>query len=296
MATSGQPYDNEQPFDYAVDFVPHNNQHATAVPERWSVEGGGWGPNPRTLNPKSQNFMGVGQDVWPRAVERAYRPEGSEKHRCAMDQQYRDALNNQRDDEINQLCEAEAEREVKTIYDSAAEVTRRANYRAQHLRELAWREEQQQAHIAKEMDCEQQLAASHLAEEEKRQWLESQQEAAAARASYARQLAVRDAHMRSQVEAEANAHLAKVIKAEEDSAKTRDKERKQEELEAFRADIGARRLAGQAERERHRTLLDSFDYAAQRPRLPDPVRHSPCTKPRSLVYPIRGWRHKSHVN
>ena len=39
-----------------------------------------------------------------------------------MDQQYRDALNNQRDDEINQLCEAEAEREVKTIYDSAAEV------------------------------------------------------------------------------------------------------------------------------------------------------------------------------
>ena len=87
-----------------------------------------------------------------------------------------------------------------------------------------------------------------------------------------------------------------MIKAEEDSAKTRDKERKQEELEAFRADIGARRLAGQAERERHRTLLDSFDYAAQRPRLPDPVRHSPCTKPRSLVYPIRGWRHKSHVN
>ena len=34
------------------------------------------------------------------------------------------------------------------------QVTRRANYRAQHLRELAWREEQQQAHIAKEMDCE----------------------------------------------------------------------------------------------------------------------------------------------
>ena len=26
MATSGQPYDNEQPFDYAVDFVPHNNR------------------------------------------------------------------------------------------------------------------------------------------------------------------------------------------------------------------------------------------------------------------------------
>ena len=61
---------------------------------------------------------------------------------------------------------------------------------------------------------QQQLAASHLAEEEKRQWLESQQEAAAARASYARQLAVRDAHMRSQVEAEANAHLAKVTPTE----------------------------------------------------------------------------------
>lgn len=166
-----------------------------------------------------------------------------------MDQQYRDALNNARDDEINQACEAEAEREVKTIYDSAAEVhpvpshappaphlaaiqvTRRANYRAQHLRELAWREEQQQAHIAKEMEAEvssnpalaathrlsctvarqlrvsrarikgfaglysavdsslsvgsqQELAAAHLAEEEKRQWLEAQQEAAAARARY----------------------------------------------------------------------------------------------------------------
>lgn len=100
-----------------------------------------------------------------------------------MDQQYRDALNNARDDEINQACEAEAEREVKTIYDSAAEVhpapshappaphlaaiqvTRRANYRAQHLRELAWREEQQQAHIAKEMEAEVSsnpaLAATH---------------------------------------------------------------------------------------------------------------------------------------
>ena len=35
---------------------------------------------------------------------------------------YRDALNNQRDDAINKACEAEAEREVRTIYDSAAEV------------------------------------------------------------------------------------------------------------------------------------------------------------------------------
>ena len=56
MAT---PYDDDQEFDYAVDFVPHVNQHATAIPERWSVEGGGWGPNPRTLNEGNQNFKGV---------------------------------------------------------------------------------------------------------------------------------------------------------------------------------------------------------------------------------------------
>ena len=35
-----------------------------------------------------------------------------------------------------------------------SQVTRRANYRAQHLRELAFREEQQKAHIEKEMECE----------------------------------------------------------------------------------------------------------------------------------------------
>jgi len=296
MSAQELPPPEESIISYDVDFVPHTTQHATAVPERWSVVGGGWGPNPRTLNVNSQNFKGVGQDVWPRAVERSYRPEGSELHRRAMDQQYRDALNNERDDEINKACEAEAEREVKAIYDSAAEVTRRANYRAQHLRELAWREEQQQAHIAKEMEAEQQLAAAHLAEEEKRQWLEAQQEAAAARASYARQLAVRDAQMRSQVETEANAHMQQVIAAEEDAGAYRDAERKQSDLDAFRADIAARRLAGQVERERHRTFVDAFDYKANRARLPDPIRHSPATKPRSLVYPIRGWRHKSLVN
>lgn len=53
------PYDDDQEFDYAVDFVPDVNQHATAVAERWSVEGGGWGPNPRSLNEKNQNFKGV---------------------------------------------------------------------------------------------------------------------------------------------------------------------------------------------------------------------------------------------
>lgn len=289
------PYDQE--FDYSVDFVPNRLQHATAVPERWSVEGPGWGPGmPRTINPNSQKFAGVGQDVWPRAMERAYRPENSEQWRQAMDQQYRDALNNQRDDEINQACEAEAEREVKAMYDSAAEVTRRANYRAQHLRELAWREEQQQAHIEREAELEQELAAAHLAEEEKRQWMESMQEAAAARASYARQLAVRDAQMRSEVEKEASAHLNKVVAAQQAAEKQREEEEKNVQLEAFKADIGARRLAGQAERERHRTFVDSFNYAKQRCPLPEPVRHSPCTKPRSLVYPIRGWSHKSHTN
>ena len=55
-------------------------------------------------------------------MERAYRPESKEDHRRAMDQRYRDALNNKRDDAINKACEAEAEREVRTIYDSAAEV------------------------------------------------------------------------------------------------------------------------------------------------------------------------------
>jgi hypothetical protein len=213
-----------------------------------------------------------------------------------MDQQYRDALNNARDDEINQACEAEAEREVKTIYDSAAEVTRRANYHAQHLRELNWRDEQQQLHIAKEMDAEQQLAAAHLEEEERRQWLESQQEAAAARASYARQLAVRDAQMRAQVELEANANMSKVTAEQQAASASRDAERKQDDLEAFKADIAARRLAGQAERERHRTFVDAFNYSKNRAVLPEPVRHNPCTNPRALVYPIRGWRHKSHVN
>lgn len=53
------PYNQDQKFDYTVDFVTNRNQHATAVPERWSVEGGGWGPNPRTLNTNSQNFAGV---------------------------------------------------------------------------------------------------------------------------------------------------------------------------------------------------------------------------------------------
>jgi len=249
----------------------------------------------RTLNVNSQNFAGVGQDVWPRAVERAYRPENSEQWRQANDQQYRDALNNKRDDDINAACEAEAEREVKTIYDSAAEVTRRANYRAQHLRELAWREEQQQAHIEKEAELEQQLAADHLAEEEKRQWMESLQEAAAARASYARQLAVRDAQMRSEVEKEATAHLNKVIAAQQAAQKERESADKDCQLAQFKADIAQRRLSGQAERERHRTFVDAFNYAGERAPMATPVRHNPCTKPRSLVYPIRGWRHKSHT-
>ena len=66
----------------------------------------------------------VGQDTWGRAVERAYRREDSEQWRRAMDQQYRDSINNARDTNINELCEAEAEREGKAIYDSAAEVRR----------------------------------------------------------------------------------------------------------------------------------------------------------------------------
>ncbi len=70
----------------------------------------------------------------------------------------------------------------------------------------------------------------------------------------------------------------------------------QTDVEAFKADIAARRLAGQAERERHRTFVDSFNYAAHRGPMADPVKNSPCTKPRSLVYPIRGWGHKSHAN
>ena len=61
--------------------------------------------------------------MWPRAVERAYRAENAEQHRCAMDQQYRDTLNNLRDDKINAACEAEAEREVRAVYDSSAEVS-----------------------------------------------------------------------------------------------------------------------------------------------------------------------------
>jgi hypothetical protein len=39
-----------------------------------------------------------------------------------MDQQYRDALNNARDTNTNELCEEEAEREVQAVYNSAAEV------------------------------------------------------------------------------------------------------------------------------------------------------------------------------
>jgi len=286
----------DQAFEYSVDFVPHRVQHATAVPERWSVEGGGWGPNPRSVNPNNQNFAGVGQDVWPRAFERAYRREDSETWRRAMDQQYRDALNNQRDSEINEACEKEAERQLRAVYDSEAEVNRRANFRAQHLRELAAREEQQQAHIEKEMDAEQQLAAAHLAEEEKRQWMESLQDAAAARASYARQLAVRDAVMRSQVEKEANAQLNKVMAAQSEAQKERDADNSAAQLESFKADIGSRRLAGQAERERHRTFVDAFNYSKNRAPMAEPPNHSPCTAPRGLVYPIRGWRHKSHVN
>merc|ERR1711977_192843 len=90
------PYDKEQVFEDKVAFVPTRDQHATGVSERWSVVGAGWGKNPRTPNDANQFYQGVGQDTWGRAVERAYRREDSEQWRRAMDQQYRDALNNAR--------------------------------------------------------------------------------------------------------------------------------------------------------------------------------------------------------
>merc|ERR1719247_3108935 len=290
------PYDKEQVLETKVAFVLTREQHATAVSERWSVVGAGWGCNPRTPNDAHQNYQGVGQDTWGRAVERAYRREDSEQWRRAMDQQYRDSINNARDTNINELCEAEAEREVKAIYDSAAEVDRRANYHAQHVRELAWREEQQQLHNARECDLEQSLAGAHLADEEKRQWLEAMQDAAAHRASYARQLAAKDAELRAQVEAQANSHFDSVIKQEETNKERRDKAKNAEQLAKFKADIAARRGAETEERDRHRTFVNGFCYSAHRMPLPEPERHSPMTKPRNLVYPIRGWRHKSHTN
>eukprot|EP00658_Telonema_sp_P-2_P037828 TRINITY_DN2718_c0_g2_i8.p1 TRINITY_DN2718_c0_g2~~TRINITY_DN2718_c0_g2_i8.p1 ORF type:complete len:271 (+),score=81.13 TRINITY_DN2718_c0_g2_i8:153-965(+) len=255
-----------------------------------------WGTNPRTPNDANQNYHGVGQDTWGRAVERSYRREDAEQWRRSMDQQYRDALNNARDTDTNRLCEAEAEREVKAIYDSAAEVTRRANYEAQHRRELAWREEQQKLHNAREGDLEQRLAGAHLAEEEKRQWLESMQDAAAHRASVARQLAAQDAQIRSHVEAQANAHFQTVIQAEEERAAAAKTAADEAQLAKFKAQTAASRGAETAERDRHRTFVPGFSYSAHRMALPEPEQHNPCTKPRNLVYPIRGWRHKSHTN
>jgi len=89
--------------------------------------------------------------------------------------------------------------------------------------------------------------------------------------------------------------LARVSAAEKAAAELRAKEWSDSKIDSFKADIAARRLAGQAERERHRTFVDSFNYAKHRAPMQEPVKHSPCTKPRSLVYPVRGWRHKSHV-
>jgi len=291
-----QSYDKEQVFEAKAAFIPTKEQHATAVSERWSVVGAGWGGNPRTPNDANQNYQGVGQDTWGRAVERSYRREDAEQWRRSMDQQYRDALNNARDTNTNELCEEEAEREVRAIYDSAAEVTRRANYKAQYVRELAWREESQQLHNARETDLEQRLAGAHLADEEKRQWLESMQDAAAHRASYARQLAARDAELRSLVETQAGEHLATVIKNEEDASAARKTARDAEQVDKFKADIAARRGGETEERDRHRTFVNGFNYSAHRVVLPVPERHNPCTKPRHLVYPIKGWRHKSHTN
>lgn len=288
--------DTEQVFEKKVAFIPTKEQHATAVSERWSVVGSGWGANPHTPNDANQNFQGVGQDTWGRAVERAYRREDAEQWRRSMDQQYRDALNNERDNMTNELCEQEAEREVKAIYDSTAEVTRRANFKAQHLRELAWREEQQMLHNSREADLEQRLAGAHLAEEEKRQWLESIQDAAAHRASYARQLAAQDCELRQQVEEQANEHFAKVIKAEEDRASRSKAAREAEKLAKFKQSITTGRDLETSERDRHRTYVQGYSYARHRMPLPEPERHNPCTQPRNLVYPIRGWRHKSHTN
>lgn len=291
------PYDTEQDLEHKTAFVPTRHQHATAVSERWSTVGRGWGTGmPHTINDDNQNYQGVGQDTWGRAIERAYRREDSEQWRRYQDQQYRDALNNARDNDTNELCEQEAEREVRAFYDSSSEVTRRANYKAQYIRELAWREEQQQVHNAKECDVEQRLAGAHLAEEEKRQWLEAIQDAAAHRASYARQLAARDVELRTQVEDQANQHLGEVIAKEEDNAKAA-KDAHDEALAAkFKADIAQRRGTEMEERDRHRTYVNGFSYSAHRMPLPEPDKHNPCTKPRNLVYPIRGWRHKSHTN
>lgn len=291
-----QHYDKEQVFETKVAFVPTAQQHATAVSERWSVVGSGWGNNPHTPNDANQNYQGVGQDTWGRAVERAYRREDAEQWRRSMDQQYRDALNNARDSATNEECEKEAEREVKAIYDSAAEVTRRANYKAQYVRELAWREEQQQVHNAREADLEQRMSNSHLAEEEKRQWLEAMQDAAAHRASFARQLAARDAGLRAEVEAKVNDSFQTVIANEGKREAAQKAARSKEQLEKFKADIQSRRAGETDERDRHRTYVPGFSYAAHRMPLPEPDRHNPCTKPRALVYPIRGWRHKSHTN
>eukprot|EP00656_Telonema_subtile_P045824 TRINITY_DN5208_c0_g1_i1.p1 TRINITY_DN5208_c0_g1~~TRINITY_DN5208_c0_g1_i1.p1 ORF type:complete len:311 (+),score=79.79 TRINITY_DN5208_c0_g1_i1:138-1070(+) len=286
----------EQVFESKAAFVPTKEQHATAVSERWSVVGGGWGVNPHTPNDAHQNYQGVGQSTWGRAVERAYRREDAEQWRRSMDQQYRDALNNARDSDTSELCEQNAEREVKAIYDSAAEVTRRANYKAQYVRDLAWREEQQQLHNARESDLEQNMQGAHEAEEQKRQWLEEMQDAASLRASLACQLAAQDAVRRADVETTVNANFAKVIEAEGQREAAQKAAREQAQLEKFKADIQGRRAVEIEERDRHRTYVSGFSYSANRAPLPAPDRHNPCTKPRALVYPIRGWRHKSHVN
>lgn len=88
----------------------------------------------------------------------------------------------------------------------------------------------------------------------------------------------------------------KVIQNEEASTARRQQEYDEACAAKFKADIAARRGAETLERDRHRTYVNGFSYSAHRYPLPDPDRHSPCTKPRNLVYPIRGWRHKSHTN
>lgn len=116
------------------------------------------------------------------------------------------------------------------------------------------------------MLLQQRLAGAHLANEEKRQWLESMQDAAAHRArfvgiiqsaaanalvlvSYARQLAAKDAELRSQVEAQANSHFEAVIKQEEANKERREKAQKAEQLAKFKADIAARRDGETQERD-----------------------------------------------
>ena len=44
--------------------------------------------------------------------------------------------------------------DVRAVVLTSLQVDRRANYHAQHVRELAWREEQQQLHNARECDLE----------------------------------------------------------------------------------------------------------------------------------------------